>query len=863
MAMSPAPVRSVRHSPWWARLHFLVHFLGLTGLLAVSSGLVLAHAFGLLPAQSLQDAVTALVQGQWREVSTQLSNLSGSVQQALQGSEGDRIIALMVLIGAAAILLYLLIEAIIVAALVAGRRSALGFNATFQIVLVLVLFVCVNVWSFWHPVRYDWTRERQFTLPADVVRGLQRLDPQEEGADEKSTDRRTTVIVYLRHRTFGTLSDSLDQYDNAAQLKVVEKVKDLAEQLRRLGKQLRVEVLDVKAEDYNDRLAALTRDAEPLRQAIESAPENSLFFFARGGKNKMYVQRLSFNDFYLLDKKASQEANGGKGNLVLLSQGMEPFARRILHIDERRPRVGIAVIHDILSSKGREDMGLTGLRRALETHGFEVQDIVLKKWGEMGPPQPAASTREESQLARLDATQSLREQNIRTLEKLLPSADKRVEVWNKALTDSKARAELARRLADELGGQELTEGLVKDQLEAALIDRAQLQEALDELRKRLENTLEQKKGLNEPQLREQQRLTDVGAKMARLLADCDVLIVPRMTLRNAASAFDNIPGSVYRLDDTQTEAIRDFLKQGKPLLACFGPANEPQDRPSPPGEEGPDPLEKLLGQLGIRFGKQTILFFDEEEGFGERRAGLEVAGTTVVIPPVRFTWQRGEGRPEGSLPPSDRVNPLRRALELASASLGTGQELDIRIRHPRPVYFVRDKKARIDFDPDFLMTSARSWNEDKPFPTADYVPQFHRPEDRTGKPQDSKKEDPLETRRRGPFPIGVAVQTQLPSIWYDSLAAPRATVRVAALGQGGFFAGKDLSPAQEKLMVNTLDWLLGREDYLPHEGQRWSYPRVNLPDDEPAGRLWRWGVFGLPVLALYVGGLVWLLRRIH
>ena len=32
----------------------------------------------------------------------------------------------------------------------------------------------------------------------------------------------------------------------------------------------------------------------------------------------------------------------------------------------------------------------TGLRKALEAHGFEVTDLILKKWTGEGPPEPAA-----------------------------------------------------------------------------------------------------------------------------------------------------------------------------------------------------------------------------------------------------------------------------------------------------------------------------------------------------------------------------------------------------------------------------------------------------------------------------------------
>jgi hypothetical protein len=861
--MNPAPARrSTRHSPLWTWLHSFVHLVGLAGVLTVAVGLVLAHAAGMLPTQQLVDAADACLQGKGPQAWGHLRAATDGFATAMGSSEYKTVVGQVVLAGAAAVLLYLLIEAIVAVTLVAGRRSALGLSAAVQIGLAALLFLCVNVWSFRNPARYDWTREQQFTLPEDVVSRLQKLDRSSEGAGGEKADRRTTVIVYQRHKTFGSLSDKPDRYDYAAERKVVEKVKDLADELRRLGKQLRVEVLDVEAEDYKDHLTALTQGEPRLQQAIEAAPENSLFFTARGANGRLYVQRLSFNDFYLLDKKASEEDNGGKGNLVLRSQGMEPFVRRILNLEERPPRVGIAVIHDVLSSEGLGDMSLAGLRAVLQTHGFEVRDIVLKKWSERGtPPETAATTADESRLARLDEREALRERNLRGLEQLRTRLVKQIDTLTRAITDEKTRDQLTRDLADQLGDRKVTPELAESLADQSRQALEELDEAIKNLGQRLEEVRKEKKSLNVPQLREQQRMTDVRAKLDRLLADCDVLLVPRMTLGNTANPYENIPARVYRLDDSQVDAIKDFMKSGKPVLACLGPSNEAE---ATPDADRPEPLEKALDELGVHLGKQTVLFDEEMEAFADRRAGQVIAGTNVKVPPVLFSWRPGEGRPVGSPLPPDRSNPLRESLSLTARSLGGGQALDVRIRHPRPIYFVPSRKGLLAFDPDFLMTAPQSWNEDQPFPTESYIPQFQRIEPSTGeRKKDDKKGDPLELRRRGPFPIGVAVQTPLPQKWYDSDSATPETVRVAVIGQGGFFTGRDLSPAKEKLMVYTLNWLLGRDDYLPHAGQTWSYPRVNLPDDTEEGKLWRWGVFGLPLLSAALGILVWLVRRIH
>ena len=176
------------------------------------------------------------------------------------------------------------------------------------------------------------------------------------------------------------MSEKPDAYDYAAERKVVEKVKDLVDQLREFGPQFRVEVLDVEEEGYNDKLESLTSKNPELQKALDAAPENSIFFHAKRDDGKELVQRLSFNEFYQLDKVASKNANNGQGNLVLRDQSLKPFARRILSIDEKRPRVGIAAIHPWLTSSSSVDQyTLAGVRKALTARGFNVRDVILKE----------------------------------------------------------------------------------------------------------------------------------------------------------------------------------------------------------------------------------------------------------------------------------------------------------------------------------------------------------------------------------------------------------------------------------------------------------------------------------------------------
>jgi hypothetical protein len=313
------------------------------------------------------------------------------------------------------------------------------------------------------------------------------------------------------------------------------------------------------------------------------------------------------------------------------------------------------------------------------------------------------------------------------------------------------------------------------------------------------------------------------------------------------------------MDDAQVAAVKDFLKLGKPVLACFGPINEPaEDRFSMSrfGPSGPDGMEELLSKLGIKMGKQTILYNVETKSFAERRTGLLVAGAAVEVPPVDFEGKANASQPlaktdSGNLPD----NPIRRSMRIAAHSLG--KTLDLRVRFPRPVYFEPPDNAQPKFSPEFILTSAASWNEDQPFPTRERVPRFE-----PSKPDDPAKGTPDE-KRRGPFPIGVAIETKIPADWYEGTkSAEPATVRLAAIGNGSLFSGGELSPAKEELVLDSCNWLLGRDDLLPQADRVWRFPRVSLTAREHT--LWRWaGWLGLPGLFAYLGLVVLMVRRLR
>lgn len=847
---------------WWSRLHFVIRFLGLTGLVAAGIALVIAWRANALPSEptieSWQDVQDAAGEA-WYRTDTALEGVSGWQAQAVAG-----VLAGGILLFALALLIELLAGAVFVS----GRRSAFGLNALVQLGLAGLLLVIVNLYAFGHYRRFDWTTDQQFTLPPELQHDLGQLQG------------KTTIVVYQRHKTFGQLADKPDAYDAAAERKVVEKVKDLVDQFREFGNQrrrpwwervqrprdlpalffaelfgrggdeglqFRVETLDSEEENFQDRLAKLTEDAPELRAAVEKAPESTIFFHTPGK-----VQALPFRNFYLLDKTASQEQD----NLVLLAQGREPFAKKLMNVEEKKPVVGIATIHEYLTTDGIEEYTLAGLKKALTARGFEVRDIVLKKWSRFAGPEPGVSTPEESKLDRLEERLLILDVVFRKQEQALATWQKQRQAWQKASLD-----ELTKEFASQLRGRKFTEKHRQEILEQADAQVAELDAAIVQTRKRRDETLEEKGKLNLDALAEQRRVSDLRAKLTQALADCDLLIVPRMTIRNIHVEGDTIPYRLYKLDDGQVAAIKEFLKAGKPVLACFGPDNEPGGRMAPPDAAGPDPLEDLLGQLGIKFAKQTVLFDAEAETFAEQRLNPLATGSGSLVPPLDLDWRSGAGRPTGRPAPAYQTpNPLRESLRLAARTLGADPEgkrlpLDLRLNTPRPVYFDPGDGRLVAFDPEFLMTSPDSWNDDQPFPTEERTPQYEPP-----KPNDPAR-GTLDEKRRGPFPVGIAVETTLPASWYDSKATP-ATVRVVAVGHGGFFSGPELTPAKELMMADTCNWLLGRDEYLPKADQPWSYPRVHLAAQDHL--LWQLGALvGLPALFLYLGVMVLLARRLR
>ncbi|MBY0229960.1 MAG: hypothetical protein K2W96_11820 [Gemmataceae bacterium] len=728
--------------------------------------------------------------------------------------------------------LALLVEVVAALGFAAARRSVAGGAAAVQVVLAVLLLVGVNWWAFENPQRYDWTREKEFTLPDDLREKLARLDRTSV----------TKVIVYQRHKTFGALSDKPDRFDYAAERKVVEKVRDLADLLREVGPQLQVEVLDVEEEGYDEKLRKLTEGDDDLRKALDAAPENSIFISGKGS-----VQQMSFNEFYQLDRTESMK---GRGNLVLLGQGEEgrgvrPFVNRILALEQRRPRVGILVVHELLTSQGTEpELTLAGMRASLASHGFDTRDIVLKRGWDARRLEAAADTFEESKLDRLDLEilsldEDIKENQADEKEQLKAQADL-------AAKPGEDEAKKLKELTERYGGLFLS-GKVTAAGRALLLRRVEAslaitREEIEARKKERDAKLAERATLDPDRALEARRLTDVKAKLGYAVADCDLLVIPRLTRQQGSGRLVAAP-RLHSLSSEQADALRTYVKAGKPVLACLGPSNEPPGLRMPPelGPPGPDDLERMLERLGFHLGKSTVLFNSDARAFAERRQDVFRQETKVDTPALDFKTEVSEADPRLGGEARIREHPLRGGLRVLANSVGGG--FDLRYRFARPVYFDGEKGGT------FLLTD-KGWNETKPFPSPDYRPRFTPPR------PDDPDASTLDARRRGPFSVGAAAEVAL-----ENDAAP---ARVAVIGQGEAFVGAKLDPARERLLLQTANWLLGRDQYLPSKEHPWSYPRRPEKPEEPGYSLWLWGgQAGLPLLAAFLGVVVLLYRRVR
>ncbi len=857
MALNPR-----RSHPWLARLHLLLRLLGLTGLLVAVAGVVLAHVQKLLtnPDGTLRDPRLVL-------------------EEAMQDEGLKPVSAYLFVAGVGALLIALLVEVAVAIRLTAARRSATRANAVLQAALAVALLAGLNVYSFFHYERIDTNRpdregEKPFTLPAELTDQLKKLRGE------------TSIVILQQERSTGSrdmqASRKSKAYQKAADAVVVEKVRDFADLLRDFsGTRFRVVLLDDEQKEFQRKVDEVTKNRPKLADAIQSAPGSSIIFYAAEGSEKdpekrAHVQRLTFEDFLQLNREASRKANKDKGNLVLLKKGVEPLLLRILNLEEKRPRVGILVVHEVFTTDSSEEaLGLAGLKKTLIENGYDVENIIAKRDLE---PDDATGTWTWSPGA--DVLADSKYLSLRSVEESFP-------ISLVFLRDQKLRWTQQKRQVERLkvDGVRITEEDKSEALARAEGQIAEYQKQIDRLNKRQAEVKTELGSMDADLVGQLQRTTDIQGKLNRVLADCDLLLIPRLSMFSTGRGFFDAQG-LFRLDDVHINAIKGFLKEGKPVLASLGSVLNPR------GDQ--DSLEKLLEELHIRLGKKTVVFNVQQEEYAKQQASRFAAGSGEV-PPLDFETPPRELLASTALEPAPlHDNALR--LNLAREREARGPELDLRLRYPRPVYYDADRGGRLkryggalavlaatplnplgfltahsiepekrkplETAPQFLWTTQHCWIDSQPLPTRTRpVPQFEEP----------KKDDPtkgtLDETRTGPFPVGVAIQATLPEKWYAGSSGKPATARIAVIGHGAVFVDPELPPARQALLVQTCNWLLDRDVRGGKDRESpapvaaiWEYPRLELPPQEKD--LWLWvGRLGLPLLFLYLGVIVLLVRR--
>ena len=102
---------------------------------------------------------------------------------------------------------------------------------------------------------------------------------------------------------------------------------------------------------------------------------------------------------------------------MLRDQGVDAFARKILNVQEKRPRLAFAVIHEFLGVDGDPFWAMGGVRRTLNARGMDYRDIVLKSFQGGGEPPPTVLTHDEHKYERLEFVIADLEESVGRIEK--------------------------------------------------------------------------------------------------------------------------------------------------------------------------------------------------------------------------------------------------------------------------------------------------------------------------------------------------------------------------------------------------------------------------------------------------------------
>lgn len=801
-----------------------------------------------------------------------LSDLQAKALPVLGSSSGKlaEVGLWMMVVGVAILILWGVVELVGGLLLVAGRKSAAGLGNTVQVVLAIGLLVVVNALAYQWYWREDCTRDKRFSMDRSLIDSLRQLDP----------NTPTTVVVLQMGKTSALDPASKpDALSTAAQTKITEKVLDLIDELRQnreVGSRFDVHVLNSSDESFAEQLKKIAPDAEgkatALRLAVEGANENSIFFAANNR-----VRRMPFSQFYLLDKVSSTE----QANLVLHPQGKDRFVRALVGLETRKPKVALAVIHPLLASRNKADeYSALGLRKTLEEAGFDVNDVILKKWSgpnSPGGPPPAAFSFEETEFGKYEGKfnmYSLLAMNREQAVAIMKQERDRLAKAPLETVDKELSRALGRPIRTEADRAEVLKEVMDYSIEVRTNELNQYRTARDKAKPDYERLLTNDRML------EARRNTNIRQKFSAAVADADMLIIPRHTVMDVVRG-GAVPPALYKLSTEQVDVAREFIAAGKPVLFGFGPTNVENRRG--PQDEGPDEMEQLLARFGVELGTQTILADSEAQQMGERRGDDDQL--------------QGDPTFAELLIPEKSNNPIAQGYTQWIRSLvketrdPATKETSIPLRKggTRPIQLA--KWVKQSTSTTVLETGTDTWNESKPFADQNAIPTFDPP-----KPSDPKR-GTREEERRGPFSVGVALEARVPAEWRDaksagplvsgivggmgangpglplslSLAAltpdafkPDAkapTVRLAVFGHGGLFIGNKLEPAQEALLLSTVNWQLRRDDALPKaDAGDWTFPRAALTPQQKS--YWGLAAFpGLPLLMAVLGLFMWMIRR--
>src|SRR5262249_53732586 len=153
------------------------------------------------------------------------------------------------------------------------------------------------------------------------------------------------------------------------------------------------------------------------------------------------------------------------------------------------------------TTEGPDEFGFGGLKRALTARGFDVRDVLLKKWSEFAPPEAAVYTYQESKFDRLEEQLAEVNADIKNMEEELKGLAEVQQLWKTASLD-----ELTKKYDKQLGGRKVDEALRRRQLAFFEQNALILNAVLSQYRADRDETAKEKQGLNVNTAAEERRM---------------------------------------------------------------------------------------------------------------------------------------------------------------------------------------------------------------------------------------------------------------------------------------------------------------------------------------------------------------------